>query len=152
MLSSAQHMFLQLTLLQERKMWNWLHMCTHKTQAKLHRTLGGGLGSVSGSQPQGYNGKAKNDRTCGLLNILLDFATSCQWQCPGKGTQYHKFLNKSMAQPDMDKAHILTREFFQDNQFRPICTKYMPECDPRTDKQEGLGMICRWFKRNSISD
>lgn len=102
--------FLQLTLLQERKMWNWLHTCTHKTQAKLHCT-GGSLGSVSGSQPQGYNGKAKNDRTCGLLNILFDFPTSCQWQCPAK-EKNHKFLNKSMAQPDMDQTHLVTLEFF----------------------------------------
>lgn len=101
--------------------------------------MGGGLGSVSGSQPQGYNGKAKNDRTCGLLNILFDFATSCQWQCPGKGTQYHKFLSKSMAQPGMNQTHILTLEFFPNSQFRPIHMKYMHECDPRIDKRKGLG-------------
>jgi len=85
LLCVGQQRFLQLTLQQEREMWNRLHTCAHKTQAKLHHT-GGGVVCVSGSQPQGYNGKAKNDRTCGLLNILLEFATSCQFQCAGKAT------------------------------------------------------------------
>ena len=95
----------------------YTHTCAHKTQAKLHRT-GEGVVCVSGSQPQGYNGKAKNDRTCALLNILFDFATSCQLQCAGKGTQCHRFLSKSMAQPDMDQMHILALSFFPNSQFR----------------------------------
>lgn len=102
LLCAAQHRFLQVyPMVLERNVEPAPHTYTrvHRTQAKPHRA-GGGVGSVSGTQPQGYNGKAKSNRTCGLLNILLDFATSCQFQCTGKGTQYHRFLSKSMAQPD----------------------------------------------------
>lgn len=118
---AARHRFLQLTLVWERE-WNvelatHIHTRAHKTQAKLHCT-GGGIVSVAGSEPQGYNGKAKNDRTCALLNILVDFATSCQLQRAGKGTQYHRFLSKSMAQPDMDQMHILALSFFPNSRFR----------------------------------
>lgn len=59
-----------------REMWKQLHTCTHTCTHKHRqsRVAGGGGVSVSGSQPWGYNGKAKNDRACGLLNILFDFA------------------------------------------------------------------------------
>lgn len=110
------------------------HTCGHTTQAKLH-SAGGGIVAVSGSQPQGYNGKAKNDRACGLLNILFDFATSCQFQCAGRGTQYHRFLSKSMAEPDRNHRHILALSFFPDSHFRS--TKEYAQISPKKTYLKG---------------